>query len=344
MLNTTAFINSIGLPEELVPVLAHESWPNLCEYASIKSDGTPVTVAIPAFPGEHPGTIAIGTGLAWPAKAERARKNPQVCLLYSDPKGLPVDDPPVILIYGHATVRDADLQANLDRHIGELKPRTLMIRMMPGFVLRWMSGYLARIWIEVTPLKVLWWPDADLEKPPLQWQAPPGTSAPQSDPPPKPPPKSLSPLYAPPQDWRKDMAYAFDRLGTPILTVVDQEGYPVPIRAHSGTLQADGVRLDLPSAMPTEAKGRACLTFHTVHIIRGEQIANENRFFIGDVAKDKDGVLFRVERQISNMSAKLNSPSRVLSFISTVRNSGELAEIQAARRGQRAPKVGAPVS
>ena len=123
----TTFAGDTGIPEVLMPLLVHPTWPNVCEFATLKGGGTPVTVPLGTFPGENRRTIAISARLGFPLKAERARRNPKVCLLYSDPDGSALEKPPLILVYGAATVRDADLQANLDRHVREQKARNQML-------------------------------------------------------------------------------------------------------------------------------------------------------------------------------------------------------------------------
>ena len=178
MNNNKTISNVVGLPEELVPLLMD----GVCEYASLKKDGTPITSPVIPYPGENGRTIDVQTGLSYPTKAERARNNPQVCLLYSEPKASPVERPPTILVYGQATVYHSDLQANTDRYVRMSLGRFSFFRQMPAFILRWMIGYLARIWIEVTPLKLLWWPEGDMGATPQQWHAPEGTQAPSSDP------------------------------------------------------------------------------------------------------------------------------------------------------------------
>ena len=79
MSDNVQFRNILGLPEELVPLLVG-NWS--LEYASMKKDGTPVTIPLIPFPGEDGRTIDINTGLAYTTKAERARNNPRVPLDY----------------------------------------------------------------------------------------------------------------------------------------------------------------------------------------------------------------------------------------------------------------------
>ncbi len=333
-----SFSNALGLPEELIPLLV-DSW--ACEYASLKKNGTPVTYPLTPYPGEDGRTIDIQTGLAYPSKAERARNNPKVCLLYSDPRGSPIENPPVTLVYGHATVYDSDLQANTDRYVQASLSRMKMFAQMPGFALRWMTAYLARIWIAVTPLKVLWWPEGDMENAPKLWRAPEGTQAPPSDPKPEPLSTPHKPYMDIPSDWRKEITSAFDKLGSPVLTVVDEEGYPVPFRVQSGSLQSEGVSLDLSPAMPTDARGRACLTFHTLKVKNGEMVGNANKSFIGTMSED--GVLFKVKRQLGGGEMKIGL-GVMLQMISMIRTFGKRIDVEAARRGQPVPTIRLPSS
>jgi hypothetical protein len=330
-------INSNGLPQDLVPTLMD----GVCEYASLKKDGTPITSPVIPFPGEDGRTIDVQTGLTYPMKAERARNNPQVCLLYSEPKASLVERPPTVLVYGQACVYDADLQANTDRYVRMNLARFQTFRLLPAFILRQMDGYFARIWIAVTPLKLLWWPEGDMEATPQQWHAPEGTQAPLCDPPPGPLPTPHKPLVDPPTDWRKDIAYAFDRLGTPIITVVDEDGYPVPFRTRGGSLGADGVHLDLLSAMPVDARGRACLTFHTLKVQKGEMVSNENMSFVGEVSGDGGYALFKVERCLPIFSAS-RDPAGVFSLILSFYRMGKRLEVEAGRRSQSVPKINLP--
>jgi hypothetical protein len=336
MVNETLSDSDASLPEALIPLLADKIL--TCEYASIKRDGTPITAPLLPFMGEDGQTIDIFTGLAYPLKAERARHNPKVCLLYAEPSAALIENPPIILVYGQATVHDADLQANLDRFIRLNRARSESFARQPAFLLRWLSGYLARIWISVTPLKIVWWPEGDASRPAQQWRAPTGTHAAPSDPPPKPLSAAHKSVIAVPADWREDLDFALEHMGSPTLTVVDEEGYPVPFRMLAASRDDDGVRLVRPKHMPAVAKGRACLNFYKLQVKNDEMAANETVSFIGDVAEHEDDLLFRVERQLPNLSYR-SGLRGALANISEMRKLAKRAEAEAARRVQTAPEV-----
>jgi len=155
-----------------------------CEYATLTHDGRPVTWAVTPYQGER--TLDVSTGLTYPLKAERARRNPHVALSFSDPTGYASSSgstsrPPVVLVEGLATVRDADLQANTDRYIRESIAK-VGTSGTPWFLARTWAWYYARIWVELTPLRVTWWPGGDLAAQPEVWTAPAHTNAPASDP------------------------------------------------------------------------------------------------------------------------------------------------------------------
>ena len=153
------------------------------EYASLTRDGTPVTVPTTPYLGAGGETIDVSTGLTYPAKAERARRDPRVCLLFADPVGSGLDDPPVVLVQGLATVRDSDLQANTDRYVRvSMEKLPDVTKGQPRFVLRRLAWYYARIWIEVTPLHMRWWPSRDLDDAAAHLERRRGTAAPLSDP------------------------------------------------------------------------------------------------------------------------------------------------------------------
>ena len=78
--------------------------------------GQPVTWPVIPFCRPGQATIDVTTGLGYPKKARDARANPQIGLLFSDPTGSGLDDPPTVLVQGTAEVDDRDLDANRRRY------------------------------------------------------------------------------------------------------------------------------------------------------------------------------------------------------------------------------------
>lgn len=331
------FTNVAGWPEEILGIIEKSL---TCEYASLTRSGTPITLPLISFLGEDGRTLDVTTGLTYAAKAQRARNNPKVCLQYSEPLGCGLDNPPVVLIYGAATVRDADLQANTDRYV------RLSNRMfeefnikIPGIFLKTMTWYYARIFIKITPLRILWWEGGDLNQEPKIWQAPEGTQASPSDPPPT--GKGLKRWDKPPAEWRPEAEYALRSLGKPILTVVDYDGYPVPFRTKSASSSPEGFHLALHPTAPAPAQGQACLTFHK----HAEKFNwNENLTFVGEVIEDGETARFKVDRLLTAQSLKKTS-TQLQTMINMLKSRRQLAprlQAEARRRGQSVPKINLP--
>ena len=153
------------------------------EYTSLTRAGLPIMVPLTPFLGEDQLSVDVSTGLTYPAKAERARRNPKVCLLFSDPVGSGLTNPPIVMVQGLTTVRDADIQANTDRYVRlALAKLPAAYKGLPPLVLRRLTGYFARIWIQVTPTRIWWWESRSLDSEPHQWTAPATTTVPASDP------------------------------------------------------------------------------------------------------------------------------------------------------------------
>lgn len=330
-----SYPNPLGLPDEILGIVQNSI---TVEYASLRRDGTPITFPIAPFVGDDGCTLDVQTGLAYTAKAQRARHNPKVCLLYSEPRGSGIENPPVVLVYGQATVRDADLQANTDRYVrlGAQRYAEAYSR-FPGFMMKRMGWYFARIFVQVTPLRILWWPGGKMDQEAKTWTAPEGTQAPPSDPPPH--GKALKPWDTPPTDWRAGAKEAVQSLGRPILTVRDADGFPVPFRVREVSLDQDGFGLSLFPTMPAAARGRACLTFH----IHNEIFTwNNNMAFIGDVTGDKDSAQFKVKRQLASVSVSPNQVKLMWTMFNLWRRFAPRIKREAERRGQPVPTIHPP--
>jgi hypothetical protein len=308
-----------------------------CQYASLTRAGAPVTV--PTTPYVGPGsTLDVSTGLTYPAKAERARRNPKVALLFADTIGAGVGDAPVVLVQGHAAVRDADLQANTDRYA------RVSVAKLPGSVqgqpkalLKRMVFYYARIWIELTPLRISWWPDRTLSGLERVWQAAPDLALPESDPAPagRQPPAWLEP----PQRWQEVAARALQTLPFADLTVVGGEGFPICVPVAAGALEGAEVPIQVGAAAPELPPGPACLTVHG----HDEQFTGqENHTLVGSLTHGDGGPRLHVDRALADWSLTGNRIQRSVGFLRKGRRLAPRLKAEAARRGQPVPTINFP--
>ena len=318
-------------PDELTEVFATAV---TAEYAGLTRLGTPVTVPTTPYVGD--GTLDVSTGLTYPTKAERARRNPKVALLFADPVGSSVDHPPVVAVQGLAAARDGDLQANADRYVRDSAAKLpAATKGQPRFVLRRMAWYYARIWVEITPVRILWWPDRDLTSPPHEWTTPASVVAPASDPSPAghPPPAWTEP----PPSWRDVASFALASLPWRDLTVVDGEGYPLCLPVARVEPVPSGFKLRLGDGAPALGGGPACITFHDhADTFTGQ----ENRTFVGRLSPE-DGT-FVVERALAHWSLAGGRARVAMGFLSSGWRLRGRLRAEASRRGQPVPIVRFP--
>src|ERR1700704_4785325 len=86
------------------------------EYTTIDRAGQPITWPVTPYYRPGAGAIDVTTGIGYPKKANDAAANPRVALLFSDPTGCEMEDPPMVLVQGIAKVDDPDLPATTHRH------------------------------------------------------------------------------------------------------------------------------------------------------------------------------------------------------------------------------------
>lgn len=331
-------MNAAGWPDELVEVFDRSI---TAEFVTLTRAGTPVTVPTTPYVGAGGDTLDVSTGLTYPAKAERARRDPRVALLFADPVGSGIAGPPVVLVQGLATVRDSDLQANTDRYVGASTAKLPdATRGQPRAVLRRMAWYYARIWIEVTPLHIRWWPGRRLDEPACEWNAPEGTAAPLSDP--APPGARPGAWIAARGEWRAVAEDGLRRLPMHDLTVVGPNGFPLCLPASDADIDGDAVVLRVGAGAPTLAPGPACLTMHA-HPERFT--GQENRTLVGVLAAAPDGaVRFVPERVLGDWSLAGNKLQTAAGFLSKGRVLRRRLRTEATRRSQPVPRVRFPAS
>ena len=278
------------LPREVVEVIESSF---VAEFATVSGAGVPIDTPTYAFASDDLTSIGVATGLAYPAKAERARRNPKVGLLLDSMPGMPV-----VSIRGRAAVHDANLQANAIRYLSETGWEAVGASAgVDWSVAKKAVWYWTRIIVDIMPEQVMWWDNLDaMDSQPnvMDFEVPDDFV---SDPQPE---GKVSPAPKWPQKtWQEIAAMAVGREAPGHLTVLDDNGWPLPIRVRSAELVGERFKLDIPRGAPWKAQGKASLSFQGV----------EN--FIGEASTEGDVTWLAVERALPMLPMMLD-PSEVL--------------------------------
>lgn len=144
-----------------------------CELTTLSRVGSPQTWPVAARL-TNDGTFLLCTTIGRPQKAFNIRRNPKVSMLFSDPTGSGVAKPGAVLIQGDATAEDRIVTnprtnpefAALLQTVFERQPASAFMSSWLGRRLFW--SYYMRILIYVTPRRVLYWPDRDFRREPVE--------------------------------------------------------------------------------------------------------------------------------------------------------------------------------
>ena len=233
------------------------------EYTTVDSQGQAITWPVTPYYRGGAQTIDITTGLGLPKKAEDARSNPQVSLLFSDPTGSGMERPPAVLVQGTAIVDDDDLEANRERYMRESVEKLPATRAMqpPKPIRRMFDWYYARLYVYVRPERVYVWPECDFTREPTLYGSHVEEVRSGHFEEPEVP---KAPATGGPVPWDERLReLGGDRYPTAVVSVVAPDGFPMSARVPVETDEAASrIRLrDLPVGMPLTV-GRACLTAH----------------------------------------------------------------------------------
>jgi hypothetical protein len=282
---------------------------SITEFAYLTPRGEPL--CWPVTPYWYPDRCVLGisTGLGYPNKAHYARRHPRVAALFGS-----------TLLQGDATVLDDDLQANTDRYIREIRAKFLSARFgLNPVSVRLLDFYLPRLWIEITPVRLV--PDADLAGEPSPPQHP-------SPAPKLPPGPELSALLR----WV--------RRATPaVVALAGPDGYPAIARV--GVAEGPDGTIELESAPGT---GPAALTFHTQGLggVRLDALMARGR------VEASDGVVRFVPRRVVGFlgrEADARPPFLSIFPLSQLPRAGFLREtlrVELSRRGETLPRLRVP--
>ena len=268
------------------------------EFVTIDAAGRPIVWPVTPYFRRDAGCIDVTTGVGYPKKADDARRNPHVALLFSDPTGSGIEDAPTVLVQGIARVHDEDLEANRRRYEEEMARKLPALHALAptGPLKRFFSWYYDRIYLSIRPERVYVWPNGDLDREPRLYDAhvEEVRSGHNEEP---------EEGHAPPEGGLDVWDPRLDRLGredkTGVLAIVGPDGFPfavrVPVRADR---EAHVVRIDAdPVGAPVEP-GPACLCAHS----HAEDLAWQHSFQVrGDLAEEDGCLVLHPHRVVSGL-------------------------------------------
>jgi hypothetical protein len=257
-----------------------------CEFTTVDDRQQPITWPVTPYYSQGGPTIDVTTGLGYPKKADDARRNPHVALLFSDPTGSGTGNALRVLVQGIAEVDDRDLDANRERYRAEsLEKLPATKSMQPPRVIRPLfNWYYTRIYVKVRPERVFVWPDGDHAKPPdihgchLE-EVRSGHSEEPLEP--------HEPAAGGGLAWAARIEELGRRYEEVVLSWVAPDGFPLSARVPARLDHAARrVRFELaPAGLPL-TEGRGCVTAHA----HGPRFEWQENFQVrGDLVREGDG-------------------------------------------------------
>jgi hypothetical protein len=250
------------------------------ELTTIDGRGHPITWPVTPYYRPAEPCIDVTTGLGYPKKANDARANPLVALLFSDPTGSGLNDPPMVLVQGSAEVDDHDLDANRERYQRESLeklPGTAKLH-PPAPLKRFLDWYYTRIYIHIRPERVYVWSRGDIAGEPDLYGA--HMEEVRSGHFEEPARFHADPVGGA-SSWHPRITELGTRYPTAVLSIASPDGFPfsvrVPVRVDEAArwIRIEGAPTEIPFA-----PGLACLTAHS----HGESFTWQQNFQVrGDL-------------------------------------------------------------
>ena len=301
------------------------------EYVTVDRRGQPIAWPVTPYHHVEEGCIDVTTGLGYPKKARDAEVDPHVALLFSDPKGSGMSDPPMVLVQGTASVDDRDLEANRERYERESAAKLPAAQkgQPPGFLRRFFSWYYTRIYVHVRPERVFVWPDGDVTAEPAVYDAHVEEVRSGRDELPDEP-------HAAPEGGGAAWHERIESLGsrtypTAVLALRSPDGFPFAVRVPVRPDRAAGiVRVEAePVGVPWQP-GLACLTAHD----HDERFTWQRNFQVrGDLVEDGGSWALVPHRVVGGFELPPGSlVERLRSNSAKVKRYRQIAKAELARR------------
>ncbi len=256
------------------------------ELTTIDGRGQPITWPVTPYYTLGGRCIDVTTGLGYPKKADDARENPLVALLFSDPTGSGLADAPTVLVQGSALVDDEDLEANRERYAresAEKLPDAAKLQPPEG-IRKFIGWYYLRIYVHIRPERIYVWQHGDVNSEPRLYDA--HMEEVRSG-------HSEEPYryHAAPRGGLSAWDRRIEELGslhqTAVLSIVSPDGFPFATRVP---VRLDGARrwieIDTAGVGVPLQPGLACVTAHT----HGERFTWQQNFQVrGDLIETRGG-------------------------------------------------------
>jgi len=301
------------------------------ELTTVDGHGQPITWPVTPYYRRGGLCIDVTTGLGYPKKANDARANRLVSLLFSEPNGSGLTGAPMVLVQGTAEVDDHDLDANRERYGRESiekLPATAKLH-PPDALKRFLSWYYTRIYIHVRPERVYVWRNGDIATEPELFDSHmEEVRSGHSEEPER--------FHASPEGgttaWDPRIQELGTKYPTAVMSIVSPDGFPFSVRVP---IHIDGANRwiqigTVPETMPLQP-GLACLTAH----VHAPNFTWQHNFQVrGDLVAVEGGWALRPHKLIGGMEIPEGRIEVLRANAKKARRYHRVAKQELAKRGR----------
>ncbi len=300
------------------------------ELTTVDRRGQPITWPVTPYYARGGPCIDVTTGLGYPKKANDARANSLVALLFSDPTGSGLRDAPMVLVHGTAEVDDHDLEANRERYARESLEKLPGVRAItpPRPIQRMLGWYYTRIYIRVRPERVYVWPGGDASAEPelLDAHMEEVRSGHSEEP---------TRFHADPRSgastWHPRLRELGNAFPTAVLSFIAPDGFPFAVRVPVAVDEASRwIRIGgAPTGLPLQP-GLACITAH----VHSETFSWQQNFQVrGDLMFREDTWVLVPRRLVGGFELPSSRIAALRQNVGKARRFRRVAKRELARRG-----------